>query len=40
MPIEETFRDWHSGGGVWAAVVDLPPDTMVDQLMGGGLCGL
>jgi hypothetical protein len=34
MPIEETFRDWHSGWGVRAAVVDLPTATMVDRLIG------
>jgi hypothetical protein len=34
MPIEETFRDWHSGWGVRAAVVDLPTATMVNRLIG------
>jgi hypothetical protein len=34
MPIEETFRDWHSGWGVRAAVVDLPTAAMVDRLIG------
>jgi hypothetical protein len=34
MSIEETFRDWHSGWGVRAAVVDLPLETMVDRLIG------
>ena len=34
MPIEETFRDWHSGWGVRAAVVDLPTEAMVDRLIG------
>jgi hypothetical protein len=34
MPIEETFRDWHSGWGVRAAVVDLPTVAMVDRLIG------
>jgi hypothetical protein len=34
MSIEETFRDWHSGWGVRAAVVDLPTETMVDRLIG------
>jgi hypothetical protein len=33
MSIEETFRDWHSGWGVRAAVVDLPTETMVDRLI-------
>jgi len=35
MSIEETFRDWHSGWGVRAAVVALPTETMVDRLIGG-----
>src|SRR5215468_6380790 len=35
MPIEETFRDWHSGWGVRAAVVDLPTEAMVNRLIGG-----
>jgi Transposase DDE domain len=34
MPIEETFRDWHRGWGVRAAVVDLPTEAMVDRLIG------
>ena len=34
MSIEETFRDWHSGWGVRAAVVDLPTETMADRLIG------
>jgi hypothetical protein len=34
MPIEETFRDWHSGWGVRVAVVDLPTEAMVDRLIG------
>jgi len=31
MPIEETFRDWHHGWGVRAAVVKLPTAVMVDR---------
>jgi len=34
MPIEETFRDWHSGWGVRAAVVALPTEAMVTRLIG------
>ena len=34
MSIEETFRDWHSGWGVRAAVVALPTAAMVDRLIG------
>jgi Transposase DDE domain len=34
MPIEETFRDWHSGWGVRAAVVKLSSAAMVDRLIG------
>jgi hypothetical protein len=34
MAIEETFRDWHSGWGVRAAVIDLPHAAMVDRLIG------
>jgi hypothetical protein len=34
MSIEETFRDWHSGWGVRAAVVELPTAAMVDRLIG------
>jgi len=34
MPIEETFRDWHNGWGVRAAVVALPTEAMVDRLIG------
>ena len=33
-PIEETFRDWHSGWGVRAAVVALPTEAMVDRRLG------
>ena len=40
MPIEETFRDWHSGWGVRAAVVDLPTEAMVDRLIGVVCCDL
>jgi Transposase DDE domain len=34
MPIEETFRDWHSGWAVRAAVRELPTAAMVDRLIG------
>lgn len=34
MAIEETYRDWHSGWGVRAAVVDLPTEAMVERLIG------
>jgi Transposase DDE domain len=34
MPIEETYRDWHSGWGVRAAVVGLPTEAMVERLIG------
>jgi DDE family transposase len=34
MPIEETFRDWHSGWGVRKAVVALPTAALVDRLIG------
>jgi hypothetical protein len=34
MPIEETFRDWQSGWGVRAAVVESPTEAMVDRLIG------
>jgi hypothetical protein len=34
-PIEETFRDWHRGWGMRAAVVDLPTAAMVGRLNGG-----
>ena len=34
MPIEETFRDWHSGWGVRTAVIKLPTAAMVDRLIG------
>ena len=34
MPMEETFRDWHSGWGVRTAVVKLPTAATVDRLMG------
>jgi hypothetical protein len=34
MPIEETFRDWHHGWDVRAAVVKLPTEAMVDRLIG------
>jgi hypothetical protein len=34
MAIEATLRDWHSGWGVRAAVVDLPTAAMGDRLIG------
>lgn len=34
MSIEETFRDWHSGWGVRAAVRELPTETMANRLIG------
>ena len=34
MPIEETFRDWHTGWGVRAAVSGLPTEAMVERLIG------
>ncbi len=34
MSIEETYRDWHSGWGVRAAVVDLPSEAMAERLIG------
>lgn len=34
MSIAETFRDWHSGWGVRAAVVALPTEAMVERLIG------
>jgi Transposase DDE domain len=34
MPIEETFRDWHTGWGVRAAVSRLPTEAMVERLIG------
>jgi hypothetical protein len=34
MPIEETFRDWHHGWGVRAAVSNLPTQAMVERLIG------
>jgi DDE family transposase len=34
MPIEETFRDWHHGWGVRAAVSGLPTEAMVERLIG------
>lgn len=34
MSLEETFRDWYSGWGVRAAVVDRLTETMVDRLIG------
>ena len=34
MPIEETFRDWHTGWGVRAAVSKLPTKAMVERLLG------
>jgi hypothetical protein len=34
MPIEETFRDWHSEWGVRAAVSGLPAEAMVERLIG------
>ena len=34
MPSAATFRDWHSGWGVRAAVVALPTAAMVNRLIG------
>jgi hypothetical protein len=34
MSIEETFRDWHTGWGVRAAVRELPTAAMVERLIG------
>jgi hypothetical protein len=34
MSIEETYRDWHSGWGVRAAVATLPSEAMVERLLG------
>ncbi len=34
MSIEETYRDWHAGWGVRAAVVPLPTEAMVERLIG------
>jgi Transposase DDE domain len=34
MSIEETFRDWHTGWGVRAAVSGLPTEPMVERLIG------
>ena len=34
MSIEETFRDWHHGWGVRAAVSNLPTAAMVERLIG------
>ena len=34
MAIEETYRDWHRGWGVRAAVVRLPTEAMVERLLG------
>jgi hypothetical protein len=34
MAIEETFRDWHSGWGVRAAVAALPAEAMAERLLG------
>jgi Transposase DDE domain len=34
MPIEETFRDWHTGWGARAAVRGLPTEAMVERLVG------
>jgi hypothetical protein len=34
LSIAETCRDWHSGWGVRAAVVDLPTEVMVTRLLG------
>jgi DDE family transposase len=34
MPIEETFRDWHHGWGLRAAVCGLPTEAMVERLLG------
>jgi hypothetical protein len=36
LSIEETCRAWHSGGGVRAAVVELPTETLVDRRLGVG----
>ena len=34
MSVEETYRDWHTGWGVRAAVVHLPSEAMVERLIG------
>jgi len=34
MSIEETYRDWHTGWGVRAAVLPLPTEAMVERLIG------
>ena len=34
MSIAETFRDWHNGWSVRAAVVELPTAALVDRLIG------
>jgi hypothetical protein len=34
MAIEETFRDWHAGWGVRAAVAALPAEATVERLLG------
>jgi hypothetical protein len=34
MPIAETFRHWHHGGGVRAAVSGLPTEAMVERRIG------
>ncbi|HEX5501534.1 MAG TPA: transposase [Thermomicrobiales bacterium] len=34
MAIEETYRDWHTGWGVRAAVAPLPTAAMVERLIG------
>ena len=34
MSIEETYRDWQTGWGVRAAVVDVPTAAMVERLIG------
>jgi hypothetical protein len=34
MSVEETFRDWHHGWAVRAAVRDLPTAAMADRLIG------
>jgi hypothetical protein len=34
LPLEETFRDWPNGWGVRAALSKLPPEAMVERLLG------
>jgi hypothetical protein len=34
MPLEETFRDWHTGWGVRAAGRGLPTEARVERLVG------